>query len=649
MVTNYVVGRIYDVEWTRSSAMFAGLGAHYIEFEPVDANSFIDTNVYDVVNHVEYDFRATNIIFSVNDNGDVFTIIVIDEDNVSHTYTSDDFDVKFKNGQCIHNEFSNLTSDPLYIELLDDGVEHFCLYLYNLTGEKIIVDKSSYLTNSKLLNGQLTDECDLLNPSILIDYDGVFSWNYCFIPSFNRFYFINKIVSVRKGLWRIDLHVDVLYSFESDLRSQECFIARNEDITINDSLFDKRIPREDALSVKYVYINTPLDIEDNHKNITFDYSDIGDSGVYKCSFVALSTKYFHITSVTGISAPAYTDLPDIPNTFETSKQLYLCDLDTFFVIKGANLKDDVTAEYLTSMLLLPCDLSILYGKTSAPADDVYAGEKLLTLNGWEDDASVYTKKLAKYTAKSNSPYLCIEDWVCNDIQPIAHSSYGLPESVNIDGVQYELYLPFVGYIDVKYHDVFGKRLQIYYSIDFESGEGNCILYNYEDDKVIYSSQCKIGIEVPINTTNNLEVTKQKQNNLLNLGVNTISAMIGMITGNPLVAVGSAVGVGKSIVQTINQNNLLFTRANVSIGGEVHSLYFPVTQPHWKITYHNVIQTSFDEFYKLNGAVANIYGALTSVTGYTEIPNMHYEPSTQPFITSPEIDEIVSLAKDGIIL
>lgn len=649
MVTNYVVGRIYDVTWIHSNTMFAGSGVHYIEFEQVNLESFIDTIVYDVLNDVEYDFNATNVIFSVTDNGDEFTITIVDEDNVSHTYVSSDFDIKFKNGKCIHNEFFNLTSDPLYIELLNGGSEHFCLYLYNLTGTKIIVDKSSYLTNSTLLNGQLTGECDLLNPSILIDYDNVFSWNYCFIPSFNRYYFISKITSVRKGLWRIDLHVDVLYTFESDLRLQSGLIKRiNKANTYGNNylkLVDDRLPLIDVPNVNTYELpyhgatgdisfsidnvltqNVVLSVIENSSQAPESDTTKTPSGTYSASGLPNVQRINFRNQIINSYIISYTDLISILN-----------------IVKG----DDAKASFIANIIALPFNLPS--GEFSGTQRTIYFG----------NDSTGVTGNLIN---SNISKYLRVTQVTINDTYYPNYTSYHdtWKNFLLYDPfTQVEIYIPYYGWAKLSPLDVVGKEIAIYYTLDYLSGSATANVYSMSAKRTLFSSQCNLGVIISASTTNQREITTQKNaigiNTALSVLSSAISVGIGFASDNPVAIAGGIISGAKSVVSAVNQNAMLFDRAQVNFSDGISGLFAP-QKVQLRISYREIVY-NFDDtsYHAKNGYPQNMYvDNLTAVgyftiDGYTEVEIRNYTPSSLSFITSPEIDEIVSLAKDGIIL
>lgn len=98
--------------------------------------------------------------------------------------------------------------------------------LYNTSSEPNRVTKS--LENAITLTGTLREKTSIINPSILIEYNGNISSNYCYINEFGRYYFIRDIIYEGNKLFRLELSVDVLMSYKSDIYNQTCIVDRNQ-------------------------------------------------------------------------------------------------------------------------------------------------------------------------------------------------------------------------------------------------------------------------------------------------------------------------------------------------------------------------------------------------------------------------------------
>ena len=92
------------------------------------------------------------------------------------------------------------------------------------------------------LTGTLRNESSVVDPVVTIEDSDqlLLSANYAYISEFGRYFFITNIESVRQNLWRVSMHVDVLYTFRDQIITNSAIIERNEneyDLKLNDGLF----------------------------------------------------------------------------------------------------------------------------------------------------------------------------------------------------------------------------------------------------------------------------------------------------------------------------------------------------------------------------------------------------------------------------
>lgn len=59
----------------------------------------------------------------------------------------------------------------------------------------------------------------------MLETDNPTAYNYCYIPDFDRYYFISNITSVRTNLWRIDCSVDVLMSYQAEILNLDVIVS----------------------------------------------------------------------------------------------------------------------------------------------------------------------------------------------------------------------------------------------------------------------------------------------------------------------------------------------------------------------------------------------------------------------------------------
>mgnify|MGYP003288736471 CR=1 FL=1 len=98
------------------------------------------------------------------------------------------------------------------------------------------------LTLKTTLTGTLKAESSLIDPIITIEDPDqiIIASNYAYIPDFGRYYFITNIESIRNNLWRLTMHVDVLFTYRAEILTNNAIIERNEneyDLKLNDGLF----------------------------------------------------------------------------------------------------------------------------------------------------------------------------------------------------------------------------------------------------------------------------------------------------------------------------------------------------------------------------------------------------------------------------
>lgn len=106
------------------------------------------------------------------------------------------------------------------------------------------------LTVVDTLTGSLKESSSLTHPNILIEYDDPTAFNYCFIDTFNRYYYVDDIVIERDNLLRLSLRVDVLESFKESILTQNVIVDKN---TAN---FDLYLPDENLITL----VKTKTDI-----------------------------------------------------------------------------------------------------------------------------------------------------------------------------------------------------------------------------------------------------------------------------------------------------------------------------------------------------------------------------------------------------
>ena len=101
--------------------------------------------------------------------------------------------------------------------------------LYVNTSEKEKLDKN--LINETVLNGYLKKGSSVINPVITVEINNPSQYNYIYIAEFHRYYFITDTVNVRNNIWELNMHVDALSSFKTQIRANKAIIDKNQYLT----------------------------------------------------------------------------------------------------------------------------------------------------------------------------------------------------------------------------------------------------------------------------------------------------------------------------------------------------------------------------------------------------------------------------------
>lgn len=156
--------------------------------------------------------------------------------------------------------------------------EEISISFYKNGAEANKLNKASSLVLVKTLHGTMRQQCDVVNPVFIVCDDDVSTANYAYIDAFSRYYFIDRIVAVRKGVWELALRCDVLMSYRTKIENQTALIARNEN-EYNDRIADASRPSEAGFDFNVVNATGATD--------AFDMEYVQGSGYRGTRFVLI--------------------------------------------------------------------------------------------------------------------------------------------------------------------------------------------------------------------------------------------------------------------------------------------------------------------------------------------------------------------------
>lgn len=100
------------------------------------------------------------------------------------------------------------------------------LTLYKNLSDNDVVSK--YLVKLDSFDGVLKTATSILSPVIRIEGTLPIDCNYFYISDFNRYYYIDDVKSITNDVYEISGHVDVLKTYETQIKNSTGIIARQE-------------------------------------------------------------------------------------------------------------------------------------------------------------------------------------------------------------------------------------------------------------------------------------------------------------------------------------------------------------------------------------------------------------------------------------
>ena len=96
------------------------------------------------------------------------------------------------------------------------------LYKTSSPRKKLVKELSDGIT----LTGTLRGQSSVMSPSLQIQDIAVIGYNYCYIPDFGRYYYINGINALRSNLFELSLGIDVLMTYAEAIRKNAAIVDK---------------------------------------------------------------------------------------------------------------------------------------------------------------------------------------------------------------------------------------------------------------------------------------------------------------------------------------------------------------------------------------------------------------------------------------
>ena len=461
--------------------------------------------------------------------------------------------------------------------------------------------------------------------------------NYCYIDELERYYFISDIQVVNNDLIQLYLKEDVLYTYANQIKEHTAYISRNE--FTNTPLIEDR--NEQLFYDKEVSYKDTVEITTGEAvNFAFNVSQLGTSNII---FSALSKQTDYRAGLVDVpkDLPSFNYINEFYTTLLSVDRPLLIPYIAGQYIAQLCLEKDSNKSYIKNMLICPFDVTNQTDTTKSLP--IYLGDNNISDMGASTDPTQKVGNVHPMKALT-SDYLVVADFTIPDA-----TSYLDYEPY----CQYEIFVPFYGYVTLPINKVRGKRILLYYALDWQKGTGMAFIsmITGTENRVIWNSQVDPFIHVELSTTNNYENKVAKNGVVTSTVLGSLSAGISLVAGvataNPLAIAAGAMGLGKTIASSVQTSQGIIDRANVGFTDGTLSQYSN-TKPYLRITKMKTTNTiNKDNYAHLFGLPLYKSYKLKDLRGYTIISEINLDDLDTA--KSSELVELYSLLKGGVYL
>lgn len=99
------------------------------------------------------------------------------------------------------------------------------IYFYSTKSESNRLEKVK--ENETILSGTMKNGIDLMNPVLQVTTN-LLQFNYCYIPSLSRYYFIDKVEITRTHLYTLYLKLDVLQTYQEQIKELKVVLSGSQ-------------------------------------------------------------------------------------------------------------------------------------------------------------------------------------------------------------------------------------------------------------------------------------------------------------------------------------------------------------------------------------------------------------------------------------
>lgn len=590
--------------------------------------------------------------------------------------------------------------------------------LYQNVSERNQMDKT--LTKVKDIDGKFKQSTNIMSPVLVLSYASLPDFNYIYIEELARYYFVDSITSINEGLWQINCSEDVLETYSTAILNLTAYVTRNEN-EYNDYIVDKYLLK----TAKKLYdVIEPLDLDDGH-NLFMDFDSFDTSFTHDgapanlssetgsfCYTISTSNKYGGSVITEDDNTykwdvmNIYTDLNDYNSKYginKYGKEFYGDSFTKIWAMNNTNIQSlgslltaDITApvgsnrmyqnvgNMINCIRVYPFSIPRYYGYCGFSVDDLPQGNfpyfsqeplgnprniDMITIG----DTSIPNEITSRDTS-IHYAYTRLTGWLmphqimsCK-LATFPFDNTNLLYNNYLDYSPYTLlylYVPFFGYVDLPTNTCIGTQVNVYLSVDFNTGSGTLYITSTINDNetLITTKQTTLGIDLAFGASNIAELNRNTKYVAIKETIKTTTATLSAFAsmalyatghlgaGAALAVVGSSLATGaNSITNVIQSDTQPVSATNINGGGsENGSSNFIAPKGIFVLRERVEEYRPAKNYAKYLGRPLEVERKISNLHGFTQVGSIHLEGKDFAKATKEELEAIEQTLANGFIL
>lgn len=497
------------------------------------------------------------------------------------------------------------------------------------------------LSGGEIITISLKDPCSVIDPRILLKHTNPTSYNYVYIPAFNRYYFINDWTSDH-GMWEAKCHVDVLSTYRATIRNSTQYVLRSYstyDLNIQDDYY-------------------PTDCVKDHFRLAGKDSPSGSD------YFPFNGAYSYIIGCVGIPS----DTPIQANYYNGSVTYYWVTpgqmLDIINYLMSTNAITDIFGnitdismelqkgllnplQYITSVIKVPVECTtptgyeddatstIRFGWADISVATIGCGSvHLCDINSTFDFNIYFNLSHALHPQNPRGNYLNVEPYTRMQIEFEPFGSFGIDTSKIETAVMLK--------IEISIEKIRGIGILKLYPVIANTVEGQTT-YDVQYQNLIYYTQAQIGNPVTLSQINrdHLGTVGGIVDGVLGIGASVAGGVASGMMGNPFGVVQSAISGVAQVAGAIGNTIKTQTPQSNTKGTNGSPLAFIIPGPYLHITHYHLVGEDLEDM----GRPLCRKVQLSDLNGFTLCQNADLSISG----TQNECDAIKGYLNTGVFL